>query len=152
VPRIEVTFLIDANGILNVTAKDIRTGQLQSIQVKPSYGLADEEVERMIGESFQFAADDLKARQLIEARTEADAILKATEKALVHGKQLIGQAEVSSIQASLKTLEESKARDDHKAIRACIADVEKVTHHLAEELMDHSLKEALQNKKLSELS
>ncbi|MGH7229877.1 MAG: molecular chaperone DnaK [Nitrospiraceae bacterium] len=152
VPRVEVTFLIDANGILNVTAKDIRTGQLQSIQVKPSYGLGDEEVERMISESFQFAADDLKARQLIEARTEADAILKATEKALGHGKQLISAKEVEAIQASLKALEAARAQDDHKAIRARIADVEKATHHLAEELMDYSLKEALQNKKLSELS
>ena len=151
VPRIEVTFLIDANGILNVTAKDIRTGQLQSIQVKPSYGLGDEEVERMISESFQFAADDLKARQLIEARTEAEAILRATEKALGHGKHLIGAEEVAAIQSSLQALEAARTREDHKAIRARIADVEKTTHHLAEELMDHSLKEALQNKKLSEL-
>ncbi|TLY16070.1 MAG: molecular chaperone DnaK, partial [Nitrospirae bacterium] len=81
VPRVEVMFLIDANGILNVTAKDVRTAQSQSIEVKPSYGLSDEEVERMIGESFKFASEDLKARQLIEARTEAEAILKATEKA-----------------------------------------------------------------------
>ncbi len=151
VPRIEVTFLIDANGILNVTAKDIRTGQLQSIQVKPSYGLGDEEVERMISESFQFAADDLKARQLIEARTEAEAILRATEKALGHGKHLIAAEELAAIQSSLQALEAARTREDHKAIRARIADVEKTTHHLAEELMDHSLKEALQNKKLSEL-
>jgi molecular chaperone DnaK len=151
VPRIEVTFLIDANGILNVTAKDIRTGQLQSIQVKPSYGLGDEEVERMISESFQFAADDLKARQLIEARTEAEAILRATEKALGHGKHLIAAEELAAIQSSLQALEAARTRENHKAIRARIADVEKTTHHLAEELMDHSLKEALQNKKLSEL-
>jgi molecular chaperone DnaK len=151
VPRIEVTFLIDANGILNVTAKDIRTGQLQSIQVKPSYGLGDEEVERMISESFQFAADDLKARQLIEARTEAEAILRATEKALGHGKHLIAAEELAAIQSSLQAFEAARTRQDHKAIRARIADVEKTTHHLAEELMDHSLKEALQNKKLSEL-
>ncbi len=151
VPRIEVTFLIDANGILSVTAKDIRTGQLQSIQVKPSYGLGDEEVERMISESFQFAADDLKARQLIEARTEAEAILRATEKALGHGKHLIAAEEVAAIQSSLQALEAARTREDHKAIRARIADVEKTTHHLAEELMDHSLKQALQNKKLSEL-
>ena len=152
VPRVEVTFLIDANGILNVTAKDIRSGQLQSIQVKPSYGLADEEVERMISESFQFAAEDFKARQLIEARTEAEAILKATEKALGHGKQLVPEAETIAIEASLRSLNTVREQDDHKEIRARIADVEKATHHLAEELMDHSLKEALRNKKLSELS
>ncbi len=89
VPRIEVTFLIDANGILNVSARDVRTGDTQSLAVKPSYGLSDDEVERMIGESFKFAADDLKARQLIEARTEAEAILMATEKALKQGAHLV---------------------------------------------------------------
>lgn len=150
VPRIEVTFLIDANGILNVTAKDVRTEKVQSIQVKPSYGLSDQEVERMIGESFQFAAEDLQARQLIEARTEAEAIVKATEKALRQGRQLITQDETDRIQASLASLETARSQRDHKAIRARIADVEKATHHLAEVLMDHSLKEALENKKLSE--
>jgi chaperone protein DnaK len=151
VPRIEVTFLIDANGILNVTAKDIRTGQVQTIQVKPSYGLGDDEVELMIRESFQFAAEDLKARQLIDARTEADAILTATQKGMRQGAQLIDDQETATIQASLAALEQAKMQDDHKAIRARIADVEKATHHLAEVLMDHSLKEALQNRKLSEL-
>jgi molecular chaperone DnaK len=145
-----VTFLIDANGILNVTAKDVRTEKVQSIQVKPSYGLSDQEVERMIGESFQFAAEDLQARQLIEARTEAEAIVKATGKALQQGRQLITQDETEAITTSLAALEAARAQRDHKAIRARIADVEKATHHLAEVLMDHSLKEALENKKLSE--
>ncbi|MDQ6732889.1 MAG: molecular chaperone DnaK [Nitrospirota bacterium] len=152
VPRIEVTFLIDANGILNVTAKDVRTEKVQSIQVKPSYGLSDLEVERMISESFQFAAEDLQARQLIEAGTEAEAIVKATEKALQQGRQLITQDETEAIKASLALLEAARAQRDYKAIRARIADVEKATHHLAEVLMDHSLKEALENKKLSELT
>jgi Fe-S protein assembly chaperone HscA len=151
IPRIEVTFLIDANGILNVSARDVRTGETQSIQVKPSYGLTDEEVERMIGESFKFAAEDLKARQVIEARTEAEAILKATGKALKQGEHLIGAEEIATIKAAVATLESAKATDDHKVIRARIADVEKATHHLAEVLMDTALKEALENKKLSEL-
>jgi Fe-S protein assembly chaperone HscA len=151
VPRIEVTFLIDANGILNVAAKDVRTGQVQTIQVKPSYGLADDEVERMIRDSFQFAAEDLKARQLIDARTEADAILNATRKAVRQGGHLIGAQEKQTIDASLVALEQAKAQEDHKAIRARIVDVEKMTHHLAEVLMDHSLKEALENRKISEL-
>ncbi len=152
VPRIEVTFLIDANGILNVTARDVRTEKAQSIQVKPSYGLSDDEVERMIGESFKFAVEDLQARQLIEARTEAEAILKATEKALQQGGRLITPEETATIKAVLASLEAARVQSDHKAIRARITDVEKVTHHLAEVLMDHSLKEALENKKLSELT
>lgn len=152
IPRIEVTFLIDANGILNVSAKDVRTGETQSIQVKPSYGLSDEEVERMINESYAFAAEDLKARQVIEARTEADAILTATEKALHMGAHLISATEAEQIRQTVATLRAVKQQDDHRAIRAQISEVEKVTHHLAEVLMDNSLKEALQNKKLSQVT
>ena len=151
IPRIEVTFLIDANGILNVTAKDVRTGELQSIDVKPTYGLTDEEVERMIEDSFKFAVEDLKVRQLIEARTEAGAIVKATEKALAVGGNLIGPEETATIRAALAALEVTQSGEDHRAIRAQIAEVEKVTHHLAELLMDKSLKAALQDKKLAEL-
>ena len=152
IPRIEVNFLIDANGILNVSAKDVRTGETQSIAVKPSYGLTDDEVERMIGDSFKFAAEDLKSRQLIEARTEADAILKATEKALAQGAGLITDNELAAIRTSLAALESAKATEDHKLIRARIQDVEKATHHFAELLMDSSLKQALENRKLSELA
>jgi molecular chaperone DnaK (HSP70) len=152
VPRIEVTFLIDANGILNVSARDVRTGETQSIAVKPSYGLTDEEVERMIGESFKFATEDLKARQLIEATTEAEAILKAVEKALKQGGQLIGEEERSAIRTSIAALESAKTGTDHKAIRTRMTELEQATHHLAEVLMDTSLKEALENKKLSEIT
>ena len=152
VPRVEVNFLIDANGILNVTAKDIRTGEAQSVQVKPSHGLTDDEVETMIRESFQFAAQDIQARQVIEARTEADAIIRATEKALMRAKELITADESKAIKKSLEELQEVKAKDDHRLIRAGIADVEKATHHLAEVLMDATLKEALESKKLSEVT
>ena len=152
VPRIEVTFLIDANGILNVSARDVRTGATQTVAVKPSYGLSDDEVERMIGESFKFAAEDLKARQLIEARNEAEAILQATNKALGQGEHLLKEDDLTAIKSSLAALEGSRLTEDHKAIRARIQDVEKVTHHFAELLMDTSLKEALQNKSLSEMT
>ncbi len=79
--RIEVRFLIDANGILNVTARDARTGKEQSVEVKPSYGLTEEQVEAMIRESFDKAEEDMRERQVREARVEADNILAATEKA-----------------------------------------------------------------------
>lgn len=152
VPRIEVTFLIDANGILRVTASDIRTGESQSVQVKPSYGLTDEEVETMIRESFQFAAEDIKARQVIEAKTEADAIIMATEKVLKRGTDLIAAEEIESIGKAIEALRVAKEQEDHRLIRARIADMEKVTHHLAEVLMDVTLKEALESKKLSEVT
>lgn len=152
VPRIEVTFLIDANGILHVTAADVRTGQSQTVEVKPSHGLTDEEVENMIRESFQFAAEDIRARQVIEARTEADAILMATEKALGRSSNLISPEEKAEITRALDQLRTVRDGEDHRLIRQAISDVEKVTHHLAEALMDATLKEALENKKISEVS
>jgi len=151
VPRVEVNFLIDANGILHVTAKDIRTGKAQSVEVKPSYGLTDEEVESMIRESFEFAAQDIQARQLIEARTEADAISTATEKALTRAKDFIGHEEVDAIHQSLTILKEAKEKDDHRLIRSKIEEVEKATRHLAETLMDATLKEALTSKKVTDM-
>jgi Fe-S protein assembly chaperone HscA len=150
VPRVEVTFLIDANGILHVTARDIRTSEAQSVQVKPSHGLTDDEVEGMIRESFQFAEQDIKARQVIEARTEAKAIIIATDKALVRASNLINDKEKAGIQRAIQQLGETQKGDDHRLIRAGIAEVEKVTHHLAEVLMDATLKEALESKKVSE--
>jgi Fe-S protein assembly chaperone HscA len=151
VPRVEVNFLIDANGILHVTARDIRTGEAQSVQVKPSHGLTDDEVEGMIRDSFQFAAEDIKARQIIEARNEANAIIVATEKALVRAANLISDKEIVGIHRILQQLSEVKEGDDHRVIRTKIAEVEKTTHHLAEVLMDATLKEALESKKLTDV-
>lgn len=151
VPRVEVNFLIDANGILQVTARDIRTGEAQSVQVKPSHGLTDDEVEGMVRDSFQFATEDIKARQIIEARNEANAIIVATEKALARAANLIHEKETESIRQILRQLGEVKDGDDHRVIRAKIAEVEKTTHHLAEVLMDATLKEALESKKLSDV-
>src|SRR5262249_32963670 len=97
-PRIEVKFLIDANGILTVSALDLRTGGEQSIEVKPSYGLTDEQIERMLIDSFEFAEQDIRQRQLVEARNEAEIVMRAAEKALAeqaHG--LIGEEEAASI-------------------------------------------------------
>ena len=120
--------------------------------VKPSYGLSDDEVERMIGESFKFAAEDFKARQLIEARNEAEAILQATNKALGQGGHLLTADDLTAIKSALAALNSARLTEDHKAIRSRIQDVEKVTHHFAELLMDTSLKEALQNKSLTEMT
>src|SRR6202007_1890015 len=81
-PRVQVQFQIDANGILSVTARELRTDVEQTIEVKPSYGLTDEEVERMLLDSFEHAEADFEARLLIEARNEADSVIQATEKSL----------------------------------------------------------------------
>ena len=151
VPRIEVTFLIDANGILNVKASDMRTGQTQSIEVKPSYGLSDQEVERMIEDSFKFAADDVNARKLIEARLDAGALITTTEKSLGEGGHLIAQAEVEEIRKALSSLATARDGNDPKTIRARMADLEQAAKPLSIAMLDDSLKRSLQGKKVSEV-
>jgi molecular chaperone DnaK (HSP70) len=151
VPRIEVTFLIDANGILNVTAKDMRTGQSQSIEVKPSYGLADTEVERMIEDSFKFAAEDVSARKLIEARLDADASVKTTEKSLAEAGHLVPTVEVDGIRTALAQLCAAKDGTDARVIRARMAELEQAAQHLNVVMLDESLKKGLQGKKVSDV-
>src|SRR6266576_3703527 len=104
-PRIELKFLIDANGILQVGAKDLRTGEQHSIEVQPSYGINDSEIERMLEESIEYAEQDFAERQVIEARTESEAILAATAKALAnHQAAGLSPEERAKIDASVATL------------------------------------------------
>jgi molecular chaperone DnaK len=149
-PRIEVTFLIDANGILQVHAKELRTGKAASIEVKPSYGLTDAEVERMIEESFVHAEEDVASRLLIEARNEADAVIHATERALGQGSGLIGEEETAQINGALATLKAVRDGSDRDAIRAATERLNQATLHLAEVLMDSALKEALTARRVTE--
>ncbi|NGZ97076.1 MAG: molecular chaperone DnaK [Nitrospira sp. WS110] len=151
VPRIEVTFLIDANGILNVTAKDMRTGESQSIEVRPSYGLSDTEVERMIEDSFKFAAEDISARKLIEARLDAEALIKTTEKSLAEAGHLIPTEEVVGIRRAFDQLSTANSGSDFRTIRATMAELEQAAKHLNVVMLDHSLKKGLQGKKVSDV-
>ena len=152
VPRIEVTFLIDANGILNVKASDMRTGQTQSIEVKPSYGLSDTEVEKMIEDSFKFAKQDVDARKLIEARLDAGALIETTAKSLTNGETLIRQEEAAAIRDRLSLLKTANDGNDPKAIRARMAELEEVAKPLSVAMLDDSLKRSLNGKKVSEVS
>ena len=152
VPRIEVTFLIDANGILNVLAKDMRTGQSQSIEVKPSYGLSDGEVEQMIEDSFKFASDDISARKLIEARLDAGALITTTEKSLLEGGHLIASDNIAATRAALAALSTAKDGTDPRAIRARMADLEQAAKPLTVALLNDSLTKGLQGKKVSEVT
>jgi len=148
-PRIEVTFMIDANGILNVTARDERTGREQSIDVKPSYGLTDEEVERMLEESFDHAEDDVSARLLIEARNDGDALLRATRKTLE--SVTVDPEERVAIDAAVGHLEAAMRETDYNRIRDLTDELNKVTTPLAQRIMDASIKEALERKRVEEV-
>jgi Fe-S protein assembly chaperone HscA len=152
-PRIEVKFLIDANGILSVMARDLRTGEERSVEVKPSYGLTDEQVEAMILESIEHAEADFAATQAIAARTEAETVLRATERALrAEQAQQLDPAERQRIEAAAATLREAAATDDYKLIRQRLEELNQATHHLAELLMDRALETALKGKRAGEVN
>lgn len=151
IPRIEVTFTIDANGILHVGAKDLRSGREQSIEVKPSYGLSDDEVKRMIEDSYTFAKSDVEARLLIETRNDAATILKHTERALKEADTLLSVEEKGAIDKAMKALKGCIEGDSHRLIREKITELDKAAIPLAEKMMNRTLKTSLENKKLSEL-
>ena len=152
-PRIEVRFMIDANGILTVSAKDLRTELQQSIEVKPSYGLTDEQVEKMLMDSYEFAEEDIRKRQVIEARTEADIVKRAAEKALAErGQELLGKEEQATVQGAIEALEEAVRGDDHLLIRDKIKELDEASHHLAELIMDSAVSSALKNRDVADVA
>jgi Fe-S protein assembly chaperone HscA len=151
-PRIEVKFLIDANGILQVAAKDVRTGEQHSIEVQPSYGISDNEIERMLEESIEYAEQDFAERQLIEARTEAETILSATAKALANPQsEALSEEERERIEASNAALRDAVGGRDYKLIRERIDELNQATEHLAELLMNSAVSTALEGRKLAEV-
>ena len=151
-PRIEVRFLIDASGILQVAAKDLRTGEERSIEVQPSYGIGDAEIERMLEDSIEYAEQDFAERQLIEARTESESILAATAKALATPDAAgLSAEERAKIEASIAALQEAVAGTDYKVARKRIDELNHATEHLAELLMNAAVSTALQGRKIAEV-
>jgi molecular chaperone DnaK (HSP70) len=149
--RIEVRFLIDANGILSVTARDQRTGIEHSVEVKPSYGLTDEQVEAMILASIEKAEDDLRERQVREAQVEADAVLAATEKAK-HGDAYfeLTEDERDFLDRAVNELLLVYHSDNHHLIREKIDQLDVATQKLAEIIMNEAVGHRLKGTKIDE--
>ena len=150
-PRVEVKFLIDANGILHVTAREQRSGKEAEIEVQPSYGLTDEQVESMILESFDSAEEDFRQRQVIEARNETETILAALDKCKKSPAwdQLTGdeKKQISKLEKALKL---AKGEDDYQAIRGAIDALNQGTMRLAELMMDTAITTALKGKTMEQ--
>ena len=143
-PRIEVKFLIDANGILKVSAREQRSGQEAQIDVKPTYGLTDEQVESMILDSFDHAEDDITERQLIEARNEAAAIIDAVEKGKASPVwNLLTAEEHANIATANIAVQTAAKGTDYKAIRAAIDGLDQATRRFAEIMMDSAVTGAM---------
>jgi molecular chaperone DnaK len=150
--RLEVKFLIDANGILQVAARDLRTNEERSIEVQPSYGLNDTEVERMLEESIEYAEQDFAERQLIEARNEGETMLHATVKTLAEQADVpISAGERRSIDQAIANLRVAMAGADYKLVRARIDELNEATMHLAEVVMNSALHTALEGKRVEDV-
>ncbi len=147
IPRIEVKFLIDANGILHVSAREQRSGKEAEIEVRPTYGLTDEQVESMILESFDYAEEDFRKRQVIEACNEADSILMHLEKARKNAAwQQLSGSERDKIAGLEKALAKASQGDDYKAIRDAVEALNQATTRLAELMMDSAVSSVLKGK------
>jgi molecular chaperone HscA len=149
--RIKVTFQVDADGLLNVTAEEQTQGVTSSIEVKPSYGLSDNEIETMLRDSMDYAADDRDARRLREEQVDADRVIEALHAALAaDGEQLLDQTERSTINAAAKALEEQRQGTDYRAIKQAIEAVEKASSAYVERRMNSSIRKAMAGHKVDE--
>ncbi|MCW5805291.1 MAG: Fe-S protein assembly chaperone HscA [Deltaproteobacteria bacterium] len=142
--RVEITFLVDADGLMKVMAKELTTGIESSIEVKPSYGLSDEEVERMLVESFEYAEDDLARRNLAIERIEADRILAATRGAFATDTALLDDDVRAAGEAAMTHLEATAQGSDHHAIRAAIEALDVATKPFAQRRMNRAIAAQLQ--------
>jgi Fe-S protein assembly chaperone HscA len=157
--KISVTFLIDADGILHVTALEEHMNISAEVEVKPSYGLTDEEIERMLRESIQYAQEDIVGRRLMEAKTEAERVINATERVLgqirrheieIPEDRLKG-LNINQLIDSLYAVKKAVAGDDAAEIKAKLDALERSTEPLAQEIMNASVAQALEGKKLEEV-
>ena len=147
-PKVEVSFLIDADGILKVSAKELRSGVAQSIEVKPQYGLTDEQVEQMLMDSLTHAREDIGTRALVEASTEAEQMLDTTEKFIAKHTDLLTAEEITITRKQMDVLKQAIAAKDKDKIQHETEALNEVSRPYAERVMDAALKDAMRGKKV----
>ncbi len=147
-PKVEVTFLIDADGILKVSATELRSGVAQSIDVQPQYGLTDQQVEDMLLASLTHAKDDIKMRALVEATTEAIQMLETTEKFITKHSEVLTPAELTTTVTQMEQLREAMEAKDKDLIQKETELLNEVSRPYAERVMDAALKDAMRGKKV----
>jgi molecular chaperone HscA len=151
--RIRITFQVDADGLLSVSARELSTGVESSIQVKPSYGLNEAEIESMLRDSLDHAKDDVQARNLREQQVEADRLLENLDSALeADGESLLNGAEREAIDGAMTALREARSGSDHRLIKRRMEELDRLTAEFAARRMDASIRRALQGHKLEEFA
>jgi len=149
--RIRVTFQVDADGLLAVSAKETSSGAEASVAVKPSYGLSDERITNMLKDSFEHAGDDLRIRALREQQVEAERMLESVGAALLQDEALLAAGELTSIRAALQSLRTLSRQTDHRAIKQAIDELNRLTEPFAARRMDRSVQQVLTGKSLASL-
>lgn len=150
--KIRVTFQVDADGLLNVSAKELSTGVESTIQVKPSYGLSDLEIASMLKDSFAYAADDKDRRALREQQVEADRLIGALHAAIAEdGQALLTAQELSDLQAEIAVLESLKQSGNSKAIEAGVEHLAQASDFFAARRMDQSIQKALKGQSVDQI-
>jgi molecular chaperone HscA len=147
-PKVEVSFLINADGILQVSAKELRSGVAQSIDVQPQYGLSDEEVERMLLESITHAKDDMQLRALVEAKTEGEQLLETTEKFLQKNSTLLTQNELIATAQAMQNLQLALTMDNKDLIQEKTEALNEISRPYAERAMDEAVSQAIKGKQV----
>ena len=147
-PKVEVTFMIDADGILKVSATELRSGVAQSIEVKPQYGLTDEQVEQMLLDSLTHARDDIKVRALVEATTEAQQMLDTTDKFIGKYREVLTEEELYTTMGCMTQLRDAIDAKDKDRIQNITELLNNVSRPYAERVMDGALKDAMKGKKI----
>ncbi len=149
-PKVEVSFLVNADGILVVKAKELRSGIEQSIEVKPQYGLTDEEVEKMLLESVTHAKDDIAIRALVEAQTEARQIIDTTSQFINKNKTFLTVQEVAETESAMHQLNRLLGNGNKDEIHAAIEKLNEISRPYAERLMDEAISKAMKGKNITE--
>jgi molecular chaperone HscA len=149
--RVRVTFQVDADGLLSVSSKETTTGVEASVTVKPSYGLADADIERMLRDSFQHAKEDVHSRALAEQRVEGQRLLEATRSALQADSSLLSPEEKAPIEKSMAELEGLLSGTDHRVIKRAVDALNRATEDFAARRMDEGVRRALAGRKIGSL-
>ena len=149
-PKVEISFLINADGILMVYAKELRSGVEQHIEVKPQYGLTDEAVERMLLESITHAKDDIQTRALVEAKTEGQQLLETTEKFIQKNVSALTKEEIAQTAEAMQSLQLALTMDNKNLIQERIEALNEISKPYAERIMDQGIQMALKGKSISE--
>jgi molecular chaperone HscA len=149
--RVRVTFQVDADGLLSVSAREASSGVEASVTVKPSYGLQDADIERMLRDSFEHAKEDVHARALAEARVEGQRLLQATRSALEADQKLLSSEEIKAIEQAMQELDRRVAGTDHRAIKQATEVLSRATDEFAARRMDEGIRRALAGKKIGSL-